>query len=263
MTSSQNFKFDLTERFQHLPAAPIVEAVIHWRARAEKPWQASDVKQELTDRLRDYPNCQEQRELQLETEITADGSSTQIHRESWRGFRLTSADKRYIVQFNRDGLVLSRLAPYENWERFVAEGQRLWHVFLELAAPSEIQRLGVRFINRIVPIEIEEIGRYLAQPPKCLEPFGLPTNGFLFQSTHDVPGQPLQVRVVQTVQPPTPPKTEGFGLILDIDVFTTQAIQTSDEVLRDIVEKMHWLKNKAFFSLLKKSAIKSFKGPKA
>ena len=34
--SGNVFKIDLSESFEHLPNAPIVEAVIHWRARAEK-----------------------------------------------------------------------------------------------------------------------------------------------------------------------------------------------------------------------------------
>jgi len=130
--------------------------------------------------------------------------------------------------------------------------------FVDLAQPLEVQRLGVRFINRIAPIDLSKLGRYLAKPPKCLEPLGLPMSGFLYQSTHDVPKEPFRINVAQTVQPPSPPQTEGFGLILDIDVFTTQAFQLSDEVLQDRLTKMRWLKDKAFFTLLKRSAVKGF-----
>jgi uncharacterized protein (TIGR04255 family) len=262
MKKESKFNFDVEESFPHLPAAPIVEAVIHWVARRQNPLPQAEWRDQLTKLLPDYPECQPQHELRLEAEIAPEGSSTEVRRDIWRGFRLTSSDKRQIVQFNHDGMVFSRLKPYEDWNVFSAEGLRLWTLFVQLAEPSEVQRLGVRFINRIAPIDPTKLGKYLAKPPKCLEPLGLPMTTFLYQSTHDVPGHPFKVNVVQAIQPPSPPQAEGFGLILDIDVFTTQAFQPSDEILNAHLTRMRWLKDKAFFSLLKENAIKIFKGNK-
>ena len=266
MKRRPKFVFDLKEEFQHLASAPIVEAVIHWAAKASKQFDKAELQQQLKDRLGQYPQCQADHELQFEVEAkigAKDLSTTQVRRETWRGFRLTSSDKLQIVQFNRDGIAFSRLEPYEKWETFAAEGLRVWKVFLELADPSEVQRLGVRFINRIAPVEIATVGKLLAKPPQCLEPLGLPLNNFLYQSTHDVPGHPYQVRVVQTVQPPTLPQAEGFGLLLDVDVFTTKPFQPQADTLSGHLEKMHWLKNKAFFSLISNKAVKLFeKGEK-
>jgi uncharacterized protein (TIGR04255 family) len=73
-----------------------------------------------------------------------------------------------------------------------------------------------------------------------------------------VPGHPFKVNVVQTIQPPCPPQAEEFGLVLDIDAFTTQAFQPSDEIVNAHLAKLRWLKDKAFFSLMKKDAIKAF-----
>jgi len=252
------FEFNLAESFPRLAAAPIVEAVIHWVARPTKPFQREDLQKKLAERLPDYPDPQPQQQLQLETRFGPDGSTTQTRHESWQGFRLTSLDKRYVVQFTREGMVFSRLAPYESWDAFSAEGKRLWRIFIELAEPSEVERLGIRFINRVLPVERTKVDRYLAKPPKCLEPLGFPVNGFLYQSIHDVPGHPLQIHVVQTTQPPLTFQSDGFGLILDIGVVTTQAFQTADETLEQYLAKMRWLKNKAFFSLLSKSLIRSF-----
>ena len=266
MKQQPKVDFDLSEQFTHLKSAPIVEAVIHWTAKATKRFDKTELQRELGKRLPEYPQCQADHELQfgLEAQIGPnDSSTTQVRRDAWRGFRLMSSDKLHIVQFNRDGIVFSRLAPYDKWETFAVEGLRVWQVFVELAEPSEVQRLGVRFINRIAPVEIATVGKLLAKPPKCLEPLGLPLHNFLYQSAHDVPGHPYRVRVVQTVQPPPLPQTEGFGLLLDIDVITTQPFQPQDGTLDGHLERMHWLKNKAFFSLLSKKAVKLFeKGEK-
>jgi uncharacterized protein (TIGR04255 family) len=258
MKPDRAFKLDVSKSFPHLPGAPIVEAIIHWMARAGKPLSQEELRKQLAERLSGYPDCQPQQWLELEAQFVPDGSSTQVRRDSWHGFRMTSADKLHIVQFTRHGLVFSRLTPYENWDVFAEEAQRVWRIYVELAEPSEVQRLGVRFVNRILPVDLADIDQYLSSPPKCLEPLGMPPKGFLYQSMHDVPGHPFQVNVVQTIQPPTPPISDDFGLILDIDVFTTQAFAPADEIVRDYLPKMRCLKNEAFFSLMSKKAIKSF-----
>jgi uncharacterized protein (TIGR04255 family) len=125
-----------------------------------------------------------------------------------------------------------------------------------------VQRLGVRFVNRIVLPKFTQLSRYLSKPPKCLEPLGLPLSRFLYQSIHDVPGHPFQINVTQAIQPPKPPQTEGGGLILDIDVITTQSFTCDEEILRQNLARMRWLKDKAFFSLLKPKAIDSFRKDK-
>jgi uncharacterized protein (TIGR04255 family) len=258
MSERRQFKWDLTKSFPHLPSAPIVEAVIQWRARAGNTLSSDELRKRLAERLLEYPECHPQQELQFAAQSGPEGWSTDVRHEGWRGFRFVSSDKLYVAQFTRDGLVFSRLAPYENWERFSAEGRRLWEIYVDLAAPSEVERLGVRFINRIMPVGLGDVSRFLSRPPKCLEPLGLPMNGFLYQSTHDVPGNPFRINVGQTLQPPAPPQNEGFGLILDIDVFTTRPFRIRADRLEQYLEKMRWLKNRAFFSLLTKRAIKSF-----
>ena len=51
---SQILKVDLTEQFRRLPHAPIVEAVIEMRARAEVPWEESTIRGRLTPLLPGY-----------------------------------------------------------------------------------------------------------------------------------------------------------------------------------------------------------------
>ncbi len=259
MKHDQAFELKLDEAFPHLAYAPIVEAVIHWAAKPAKQLDRNGVQRELAQRLPDYAKCQAAHELELELNaphLAPDQpASTQSRRDSWLGFRLTSADGLQIVQFHRDGVVFSRLAPYDKWDTFVASASRVWDVYRELADPSEVQRLGVRFINRISQVRIGTVGQWLSRAPKGLDSTGLPLRNFLFQSVHDVPGFPYQVRVVETVQPPALSESADVGLLLDIDVYTTQPFAPQAEVLDAHLERLHWLKNKAFFSLLSKKAL--------
>jgi uncharacterized protein (TIGR04255 family) len=246
---------DLSETFPHLANAPIVEAVIHWQARARKWEDTQEYRDRLAQRLIGYPTCHRQHALEMAMQIAPEGTMPPMGRHQPHGFRLVSADKCYIVQFTRDGVAFSRLEPYEQWEPFAAEAQRAWRAFVESAEPVEVQRLGVRFINRIGLDQLSGISFYLTSPPICLETIGLATTGFLYRSTHDVSGHPLQVNVVRTIQTPTPAQKDQFALIVDIDVGTTCPLPCDERQLQDWLNKMHWLKNKVFFSLLTAPAI--------
>jgi len=253
--SDDAFKIDLSESLEHLPNAPIVEAVIHWRARAEKKLEPAALLEQLKTKLPDYPHSQRQQEIGLETEFNAEGGALRQH-HAWHGFRFESADKLQVAQYTRNGFVFSRLKPYQDWEKFQAEAQRLWCIYRELAEPSEIQRLGVRFIN-LIPVKPKEVASLLTLPPRSPQSMKLPIDAFLHQTKFNIPDHPYELNVVQTIQPPAPPERESFGLILDLDVGTTRPIPF-DEMDNRLLQ-MQWIKNKAFFSLLKKPALKRFR----
>lgn len=254
--------FDFDKRFPHLPSAPIVEAVIQWRARADRQWKADDLRDELLKRLPEFPESRPQHQFTFEAEFGDSDTARHERTVRWVGFRLESIDKRYISQFNRDGVTFSRLEPYNDWISFSKEARRHWHVFRELASPTEVQRLGVRFINRIELVELSNLDTILTQPPKCLHQLDLPVSGFLYQSTHEVPEYPFCINVSRTVQPASPPQRDGYGLILDIDVYTTRALECDDAEIDRHLAMMRSLKNMVFFSLLKEDALKPFKRAK-
>lgn len=250
------FQLDLNQSFPHLTAAPIVEAVIHWQARAELPWDPARWHTELAARFPDYPNFKPQQQFQVEARLENGDVSTQVHRDRLRGVRLTSNDRTKIVQLTRDGVVFSRLRPYEDWARFSAEAIRFWEAFKELAGCTEVQRLGVRYINRVDLRPGETVGTYLKCPPRCLEPLGLMAEEFLYQSTFAVPALPFKITVTQAVQPRGPAAPES-SLIVDVDVFTTQPLSLNEDIQANLT-RMRWLKDKTFFSLFTDEAVETF-----
>jgi len=258
VNSHQGMNIDLSERFPHLARAPIVEAVIHWRARSESMQNQEQIKTALQSKLSDYPELLTLRTLMLTTEVGPECAS-QAQSAKWHGFRLTSRDGRNIAQFTRDGFVFSRISPYENWERFSSEAQRLWRVYVELAEPSEVERLGVRFINRITPVALDRLDDILINPPRSPEPLPLLIEEFLYRSLYNVPGQPYRVSVTQTTQPPNPPESDSIGLIVDIDVFADATMEPNSDSMERRLQEMRWLKNKVFFSLFIDRALEQFK----
>lgn len=252
------FKIDLTESFPPLSRAPIVEAVIGVTARAEAVWDESAISEQFKQRLPEYPGVHSHREIRHEFKLAADAQPEQAVRDmGWRGLRCESADKLHIAQFNRDGFSLSRLKPYQSWEQFYQEGLRSWGVYNEVAQPSEIQRIGLRFINRIEFSQDEvKLEDFLENPPKTPRGMDVPFEGFLHHNTLTVPGHPYGINVVQTVQPSQ--GTEAWGVILDIDVFTTGTTVKQDS-LEQHLEKMRWLKNKVFFGSITSKTLELIK----
>ncbi len=261
MNDSGDFKIDLSEVFPQLSAAPIVEAVIQLSCRPEVPWEEGSLRDELRGRLPDFPNLKSQFRFHGEFAIEAGEEVEQTVRSSptWTGMRAESSDRLHIVQFNRDGFVFSRLYPYENWDRLVAEALRLWLVFIDLARPTEVNRIGVRFINRIgLPESGIRFQEAVRRPPAAPDGLALPFVAFLHQETLNVVGYPYVINLIRTIQPPQPTDV-GPWLILDIDVFTTQPTDLGLRDVQDRLTEMRWLKNRAFFGSLTNEAVERFR----
>src|SRR5439155_25920460 len=111
----------------------------------------------------------------------------------------------------RDGFVFRRLRPYEQWQQFVNEALRLWKVFQDIGKPAEIQRLGVRFINRIsLPSKQVRIEDYLDPAPLGARDLELPFQGFFHQDLFGVTGYPYAIRLIRTTQPEPGPNPRSF-----------------------------------------------------
>lgn len=256
--SMLRFNIDFSETFGNLPDAPIVEAVIHWKAHSGTKLDADAFLAKLTEKLPDYPEPQRQQEIHVGAEINSGGSSVQ-QKQVWRGFRFESEDKLHVAQFTRNGFSFSRLKPYEDWSQFEAEALRLWKINCEVADPPEVQRLGVRFINLIGLESIDKLDEVLVSPPVAPASMGVRVQGFMHQTRFEIPGHDYNLNVIQTVQPPAAQTTADFRLILDLDVFTTQRSAVTDEILQQRLAEMRWIKNKAFFSFLTENALERFK----
>ncbi len=253
--SDSVFTLDLNETFPRLTRPPIVEAVIHWQARAQRPFEQDALQQILATKLPDYPKSAVMRGFGLRATLSEESSNVQHERRGFVGLRLSTEDGRHIAQFSREGLTLSRANPYERWEPFVDAATRAWNVFVEVAGPVDVERLGVRFINHIAAATPMNLRDYLRDPPTC--PSNLPLEEFVYQSTFSVPGHPFGVRVIKVMQPSMPELQSSSGLFLDIDVHSMAAIPNEPDLLDAALARMRWLKNKVFFSLLTDAAIGS------
>ncbi len=254
MTNGE-FTLDPNETFQRLSRPPIVEAVVHWQARAQNWPEPKALDAVLAQRFPQFATRTPIQQVEMTAMVSGEDASSAVRRGP-SGIRLKSDDGRNVIQFTRDGLMFSRTKEYEHWEQFRDAAKQAWREYLDIAAPVETQRLGVRFINRIAAATPENLREYLREPPTC--PSNLPLKEFVYQSTFAVPGYPFGVRVIKVLQPSMPELPQSSGLFLDIDVFSTTAIPNEPGPLDDKLTLMRCLKNKVFFSLLTEASVQFF-----
>lgn len=245
------FRIDLAKKFKRLPNAPIVEAVIGWQAKPTKMMQHDELLRTLKVR---FPNFQTQVQQGMEAEFENSPQGVEFRqRARWDGVRLTSEDQKFVCQFKPNALLFSRLAPYEGWDSFSQAAAPFWQAFLDLAAPTAVERLGVRFISQVSLKDAEQVSDYVDQVPAPLEKIGLAAEAFLHQDSFGLPGIPFRLNLVRTIQPSEPPLIQK-SLIVDIDVSTTE--MTPLESVESRLQEMRFIKNEVFFSFMKDAETK-------
>jgi len=260
MRDPTSVKINFQETFRHLSRAPITEAVIEVRARVEVPWNEQEIASHFIQKLPDYPESSSERGMEQRFDFRPGVAGIADVKQGfyWNGLRFRAADKPQIVQFFRDFFSFTRLSPYEDWKAFSVEAIRLLALHQEIARPSMVQRLGVRFINRI---EISPDVRFedcFTAPPREMSGLELPFVGFFHNDTLAVRGHSYLINLIRTMQVPPDTLRERPALILDIDVFTLEPFALEPRLLEQHLKNMRWLKNKIFFGNLTESVLQKY-----
>lgn len=201
---------DLTEKFPHLCKAPIVEAALDIRVVPSVKWDETSLQSELKHCLPDFQKVEPIRQTKYKLPIGGQDNPI-IEDLGCIGFKVHSADELHVAQFNKDAFVFSRLKPYDNWEQLNSEALRLFVIYCELLKPTEVTRIGLRFINRIaVKQEKVELADYYKYPPEPLKALNWTLGGFLHHDVILVPGTAYRVNLIKTVQD-VPGKRVDFG----------------------------------------------------
>jgi uncharacterized protein (TIGR04255 family) len=260
MPQIEKIKILLDEKFPHLKKAPIIEAVIDIRTHSRHPFEEKEFRQKIENKIKGYHFLDIQKTFLHGFKIEKGAPSEQKTEDlGIKGIRFKSEDSQKICQFNRDGFVFSWLGQYPDWETFVNEAISFWRLYKEIRPPNEINRIGLRYINRIElcqdNIQLGEFIQQAPEAPKCLE---LPFSWFMHHETLAIPGHDYAINLIKTIQPPQDIK-QNAGIIIDIDVFTTQDNIIEENKIAIYLDEMRWLKNKTFFGTITEKALEDFK----
>lgn len=241
---------------RHYPRAPITEALVDLRVSYPEGMSLERLKQ-FGDRVRNrYPSEATRDVFQAEIKLGQGASST----NTTLGFVYHSADRLQAVQARLDGFTFSRFTPYETWDLLIAEARRLWALFVETAAQCLVQRVAVRYINRLdLPIKDGRLRfeDYLRTFPVVGAEAGQEMEGFLVRLM--LPQRDIAAKLVLT-EALVPQQHPGVvGVILDIDLFRDGVSLPGDsKEVWDILEAFHDRKNLYFEASITDSARELF-----
>ena len=130
---------------------PIEEALCEFRFAPSSPWNLT-VPGLFYEKIKAvYPGEPRQQNLiQAELQIGQEPANAEVAlRQSMAKLLFQSADAKKLVGVGYDTLSIHSLRPYEGWEYF---GQRIdesFQTYLEVAKPTGVTRIAIRYINRI------------------------------------------------------------------------------------------------------------------
>lgn len=220
---------------------PIVEAVIEFRL---DPPIDDDAIGKVANKLKlDYPNVGD--ESQVAVQVSPEGMK-QI--PSFRGKRLTSDDQADIIVIRTNTYACMRLAPYCGWDRFVKMAQDGWEIVTRTIGRRAIQRVGVRYINRLdIPGEgVVNEEEYLSLYPKAPDLDWGPMSNYVVQMTRPLNVDGCRVNINSGATPS--PLMAHQSILLDIDVYAAGLNLRRDDELWDLVGKIRGHKNRIFES---------------
>jgi len=227
------------------PKAPITEAIIDLRVEPRAELSLEELEGVRIGEEARYPRLN--KIFQTEGTITVqDGvppSATAQHQ--LLGYRFTSEDGKAIWQSRRDGFTFSQLAPYASWEPFRDEARRLWMLFRDRSAPVAVERLAVRYINRIdIPSPSIDLKDYFRTSPEISPDLPQSLAGFFMQLSipqSDLCGQAL---INQTIIPQS--RDDVVSVVLDIDLIRAADVPNTEDAIWDLFEKLRVRKNEVF-----------------
>jgi len=235
---------------RHLSKAPITEAVIDFRCSLASEFDLESLK--LLSEEHGYPQCKAMRMFEFEMRQEGDKAPASKHVDQGLiGWRYSSADGLQIAQFRKDGFTFSRLAPYTDWDSSFAEASRLYRLYHAAAAPEEVNRIAVRYINRMQfpEKEVGDFSRFLTFPPAFPSERPVLLAGFLNQVQVVDPLSGISATVTQTIQHGGA-EPGLLPLILDLDVYERRTFPADPETILTRFDALRDTKNRYFFGCI-------------
>jgi len=133
-----------------LPNSPITEAILDFKVTVPEDIGLQELAAFHAHIRADFPRKMPQIKIVQQVSFGI-GKETKslVSEKRTDGFRFTSEDGLTIVQVQKNRFSFHRLKPYLDWERFSKEGMELLECYCEHAKPISVERIGLRYLNRI------------------------------------------------------------------------------------------------------------------
>jgi len=234
--------------------APIVEAVIEVRFSAE-------MKESAFIRLvkkfkQNYENSKPADTFGFEVKLQ--GGEPRTDTTVIPGYHFSSQDQSKALVLKKSTFTVSQLAPYEGWEAFISRFERDWCAFKKYSGIRDVDRIGVRYINRLdIPnseglVYEEEYLNIYPTHPEALGPFV----SYAVQSKVELIDIGAILQINSAVVPS--PLAKHVSIVIDQDIVKTQDFPSSTEDTIEYLNQVREKKNFVFESCITDKARELF-----
>jgi uncharacterized protein (TIGR04255 family) len=236
-----------------LSRPPIREAIIEVRCDRVDLGRLATLRDRLAERFpvaRPFSLASVALQLPDEGRGARDGPEPGAHTD----WRCESADGAEAVLLRADGLSYARLSSYPGWNEFQDRFLRVWSLYVAIAAPIEISRIALRYVNDLrLPVDGHfDFERYLTSVPRAPQGLAPEVSDFLVQMT--LPGGEAGQRVAVTQATDTSARSDReLPVIVDIDASWERTLPVDGDLplrLPEALAHLRALKNQAFFGLV-------------
>lgn len=188
----------------------------------------------------------------------AGGAKANLKKEK-KGQRLSSYDETEILAIWPNSIAVSQIAPYKGWELFQKRFNRDFKILKKEIGIREIQRIGVRYINRIdIPaidpiVEHEEYINIFPKLPGNLTPL----TAYAVQAELQLLDVGANLRINSAAVPS--PVADHASFVVDLDFYRIHDLPNSEKKLSEYLNSIREKKNEIFESLVTDKARGLFK----
>lgn len=149
-------------------------------------------------------------------------------------------DERALIQVGPDLLTVNHLKPYPKWGAYQAMITHALQVYRQVANPKGLDRIGLRYINRIqIPESSFEIEDYILAVPSV--PHSVPQAFRVFIQRVEIPFERANGLLILQSAMGVPEESESAraALMLDLDFVSFDATSISLDAAVEWVGQAH------------------------
>jgi uncharacterized protein (TIGR04255 family) len=203
-----------------------------------------------------FTNPQPMKEGAFRFELPTDQPArASVDSEQQLGRRYDSKDEARVLQVRRNGMTLSILKNYTNWEALRDSARASWERYLEISGSVDVDRLAVRYINAIEMPVGDDYDKYLTTGPRIPRDLPQIVNNFIQRVEIPFTKEEATAIITQTLGQPVGSKGSA---ILDIDVFCQCSLKGASPDVWSRLDNLRNIANGVFFSSVAPEVIKSY-----
>ena len=225
--------------------APILETIIEIRVSPSAPADLDSLRAVRTGDENRYPEELAVMESAVGVEVTGLVASMTSAPTKQTGYQWQNRAGAEIFRASSTQLSYHKLRPYTRWELCRDEARRLWEKYQRIVRPQTVERLGLRYINRLDLPPSGDLNDYLLTTPQIAPGIHQELSSYMMTLTlpqPDLPNTTITLRQA-TVEAPSP---DVASVVFDIDVSRTMPTSPASDQIWSAFERLHERQNQIF-----------------